>query len=94
MLAALGLAGLTLGYAVPVATAAQAFAEDRWALDQVSVPTFAHPQLADDAGSARGGERDASPGASRDADAGGADAGGAAAQDKGDARRSCRRSGR
>ena len=56
-LATLGLTALVLGYAVPVATAARTFAEDRWALDEVLVPGFAHPQFADSAAPDEGGKQ-------------------------------------
>src|SRR5688572_16685474 len=83
-LATLGLTALTLGYAVPVASAARTFAEDRWVLDEVSVPTFAHPQLADDKGAEKGAKPDAAPDAARDQKADRADADRAAGQEKGD----------
>jgi hypothetical protein len=60
-LAGLGLAALAAGYAAPVAAAATELAEDRWALEEVLLPVFAHPQFDDVASGGKGDKPAAVP---------------------------------
>ena len=69
-LAVLGLSSLTLGYAVPFASAATTVGGDRWVLSPVAVPSFAHPQFEGARGAAERAADGAVPAAGRAAEAG------------------------